>query len=394
MILKPELADLVHDMDISFGLLLRKRHTPTAQDKKIVKEGLRALATPGWKDWAADCNAKQNSAEAVYKAILFYTRNIKSLQFQGEIHAIDWFDVFGNTTAGILSDRAHGFQHLRSVSIENSSASIIQLAPLFRLQSLRTLQTRRIDCWTVSEEVAPRLQRLIPQACNNLESLILDESFYPKSMLSILLASSRNLKYFKYDMTEEDNEEVPLPHDGTWISLSHALAYQNSSLEDIDVYSEHYREGSQDDVHLRDSLKDFSVLKCITCPLSKMASSGSDTFVERLPASLLKLRTYIRKYTDDPDCIEALEHMIVNYQSHTPQLQEIIVAAPPSTGETYNWLKYDWSRLVQLSSKTGLSFKVDCQGDGSDDDFNSNWGGVQSVSSPSSDEVDLYSDDE
>ncbi|KAA8621297.1 hypothetical protein PtrSN002B_001927 [Pyrenophora tritici-repentis] len=397
MILKPELADLVHDVDISFTACMGQRRTPTAQDKKIVKEGLRALATPGWKDWAANCNSKDKGDETVYKAILFYTRNIKSLRIDGDIHAssrsVDWFEVFGNTTAGILSDQAHGFQHLRSVSIENTSASIIQLAPLFRLQSLQTLQIRNTDCWTAGDGHAPRLQRLIPRACNNIESLILYESFYAKRILNILLASSQKLVYFLYDITNDDDAEVPLSRDEASLSLSQALAYQKSSLEGIDVYSEHYSEELYVDVHLRDSLKDFSVLKSITCSLSKVASNNSDTLVQRLPPSLLKFRAYIRQYTYDEDCIEALEHMIANYQSHTPQLQEIIVAASPSL-ETYNWLKYDWSRLVQLSSKTGLSFKVDRQGDDNDDDFSSNWEGGHSVSSPSSDEVDLYSDDE
>jgi len=397
MITNPELADLVQEVSISFGAWAHRegqRHTATARDKKLIKEGLRALAIPGWKDWASDCNGSHYRDEAIYKAIPFYTRHLKSLQFQGTIYppsrSVDWFEVFSKTTAGILSDKAHGFQQLQSVKIDSPSSSIIQIAPLFQLQSLQTLQLREVNGWRVGEDHALRLQRLIPRTCNNLENLSLEQSFYPKSTLIILLASPRKLKSFKYELTTENYPAMRLPRDESSVSLSNVLDCQKKTLQTIDVYCDQNQEVAQADVHVRDSLQDFSTLKWFICPLSMMMSSASDTFAERLPRSLLTFRAHIRPWTDDQDYIGGLEHMIANYQPHTPQLQEIIVASRQSAP----WLKYDWGNLVQLSSKAGLDFKVDHEGDGSDKGFGSSWGEDSSVSSASSDEVDLYSDDD
>ncbi|KAH9860903.1 hypothetical protein IAQ61_010638 [Plenodomus lingam] len=52
IISNPSLAELVHSVDIIYGSWVRRnriKYKPNAQDKKIVKEGIRALGLPDWK---------------------------------------------------------------------------------------------------------------------------------------------------------------------------------------------------------------------------------------------------------------------------------------------------------------------------------------------------------
>jgi len=394
IISNPQLADLVQDVSIDFAGSIRSRYHRTARDKKIVKEGLRALATPGWKDWATECNETKKCDDAVYKAILCFTRNIRSLQLEARntdapSRSAAWFEIFSKTASGILSDQAHGFQQLRSVTIDGTSATPIQLASLFQLESLQTLKLRDINNSMSEYAVSFNLKRLLPQASSNLENLYLKGNFYPESILNIFLASPRQLKYFEYHPTSV-NDEYTDPQDETPVSLCQVLTHQKKSLQTVDVYQvDPEYELAELEIHLHDSLEEFSALRCLTCPLGMIASSDSDTFVERLPSSLLTFRTHIREFMDDGDCIGALEHMVANHQSHTPQLQEIIVYIPHVLMYQLHHLK----RSIEISSTVGLSFKVECGRYGRDDEFSS-MGEDLSVSSSTSDEVNLYSDDE
>jgi hypothetical protein len=59
LVSKPELAGLVQKLNLTQGprtLRGTVSYVPTARDKKTLKEGMRTLAIPGWKDWVADCN--------------------------------------------------------------------------------------------------------------------------------------------------------------------------------------------------------------------------------------------------------------------------------------------------------------------------------------------------
>jgi hypothetical protein len=110
---------------------------------------------------------------------------------------------------------------------------------------------------------------------------------------------------------------------------------------------------------------------------------------ERLPPSLLTFSTTIRQHTDDQDSLGALEDMAVYYCTHTAQLKEVNVVAPQSA----NWIKYDWKRLVSPFSAAGIDFVLQ-NNIGDEDDFSEGWDDASTASSRSSDEVDLYSDED
>jgi hypothetical protein len=408
MISNSQLAEFVHDVNITFSLTTcrgGRRYLPTAKDKKAIKEGLRALGTSDWKEWAAQCNEDCSGGEALQNAILLHVPNITSLSIldvtRDRSGPRAWYDLISRAAAGTLSGQTHRFEHLRSIRVESRTSSLSDLAPLFRLQSLQKLKLREIDehgmreCITCEgdcehgQRSAQRLQRLIPRACNNLEELDLECTYYTKFHLEVLLSSARSLKTFRYDVSLDHLSEWPIPTGDRLKTLCEVLHCQKTSLETLHVFCDSIaEERTQSGIHLRDGFAGFVSLKQLSCPLGMVLSGVSDTFAERLPESLLMFRTPIRRYTDDQRYLEALEHLAVCYRTHVPNLREVRVVVPQHA----SWLTYNWERLIQpFSVETGLSFIVEQEDE--DEDFG-DWTNGSTNSSHSSDEVDLYSDDD
>lgn len=395
MMKKPQLAGFVHNVNIVFGIYSHRGvrgYHPTASDKKIVKEGFRALGTSDWKDWATRCNVDSLNDEAIQNAILLHTPEVKRLSIidHSRNKPSPWFDLVSKAAAGTLSTQTHRFEHLQSITVDAESSNLCKVAPLLRLKSLRKLHLIRIPMYDMmphatfedlrkrSEESAIKLQRLIPSSCNKLEELNLECVRYTWQTLEVLVSSSRYLKSLKYEAGFDQLEK------GRPSTLSRVLLCQKASLESLNVFCD----SMADPIHLRDSLQGFTSLKHLSCPLGMIMNDVTDTFVERLPSSLLTLRMPIRRYTEDQECLEALKEVATCYRTHVPDLEEVRVVAP----EAASWFRYEWEPLVQLfSAQTGIGFVVEY---GEEDDCFSDWGKDASDSSHSSDEVDLYSDED
>ncbi|KAF1828701.1 hypothetical protein BDW02DRAFT_209632 [Decorospora gaudefroyi] len=408
MISNPRVAEFVQHANVIYGMQAYRKtsYIPTARDKKIIKDGMRMVAVPGWKELATACNEYSSDQEGLHNAMLLHIPNITSLniecsaRFRGPRSA--WVDLISKASAGTLSRRTHRFENLRSIKVDVRSITLSQIAPLFRLQSLRLLHLREIiqygmercrachGCHGNEGRNASKLQRLIPQACNNLYELILEHTFYDMEFLDVLLASPRQLSSFKYDVSLEHLSGIYMMPESTL--LSGIICHQKTSLETLDVFCDaRAEEETHGEIHLHGSLKGFTSLKRLSCPLSMTAFGPSDNFVERLPSSLVAFRTMIRRDTDDHRCLDTLGHMAANYRIHIPRLKEVRVVTP----KTAPWTTYDWEGLLNPMMEAGVSFVVENDDDDEDedDDFGS-WKDDTTESSRSSDEVDLYSDND
>jgi hypothetical protein len=405
LVSNPQLAGLVQDLNLTQGQRMLSdtvSYEPTARDKKTIKEGMRTLAIPGWKDWVADCNDRITDV-TVHNTILLHAPNITSLRVE-DVARVDtrcpaWVDIVSKASVGTLSGHTHRFEHLRKISVDVRSANLNQLAPLFRLQTLNRLQLREISepgmgncvncdkCHGEKIQIVPRLRRLIPEACNNVEELILEHTFYCSSILRVLLASPRQLKSFKYDVSLDHMSEEYIQEDLPFVTI---LCRQRTSLENLHIFCDAIAEGeTAGDINLHSSLADFPSLKHISCPLSMITPLNFTSLVERLPPSLVTFHTTIRPLTKDQGSLGELENMAAYFRTHISQLKEVRVVAPKSA----KWLKYDWKRLVSTFSEAGIDFVV--QNESGDEDESSNgWDDASSASSHSSDEVNLYSDED
>ena len=406
MISHPQLADFVQNVNMTQGPQMPRgnvSYLPTARDKRIIKEGLRILAIPGWKHWVAACNGDRITDETVHNAILLHTPNIASLSVEdvarAETRCPSWVDLISKASAGNLRGRSHCFEHLRSIKVDIRSATLSQLAPLFRLQALRYLQLRNIsengmgtcidcdECHGKKQQIVPKLQRLIPQACNRLEMLSLEHTFYCMEILEVLLASPSQLKSFNYEVSLDHISEAYIEED---LTIATILRHQRTSLENLNITCDPLaEEETSGDIHLHDSLVDFISLKHITCPLGMIAPVYVDPLADRLPPLLLTLHTTIRRHTSDQGSLSELEQMAAYHQPLTTQLEEVRVIAPQSA----KWLKYDWARLVSPFAEAGISFVIQNEYE-DEDDLGDDWDDASTASSRSSDEVDLYSDED
>ncbi|CAO2649771.1 Nn.00g010630.m01.CDS01 [Neocucurbitaria sp. VM-36] len=396
---KPQLAKLVKHVEVSYGSWGHrnyKRYDATAQDKKTIKEGLRMLSISNWKSWTADCNAVDGATEALHSAILMYTPDIISLVIEdagsyGQ-QGPRWIDLIRKATTDISSMHTHRFEKLRSIRVGAGHYTINQLAPLFRLASLRQLCLNELVAFDIGGGAGPQaLQRVVPQCCNNIEELQLEQSFLNMEILGVLVASPRKLRILKLDITLECiSHELNAHHELGAMKLSRVLRPQKDSLQSFylncDARAEEETRGA---INLHGGLRNFIALEHMSCPLTSVIETrigASATLIESLPPSLLTYQTVVRKFTNDRNCLIALEHMAANCHTYAPHVKNIYIGVPSPAP----WFTYEWEPLVKSFSKTGVNFVVEEAQD--DDDFSEVWGVDSTDSSRSSDEVDLYSD--
>ena len=371
MISNPQLARLVRDVDITIEYETRAvgPHTPTAQDKKVIKEGLRALDIPYWKDCATDCYGSTEKDHGVMRnsTILLFTPNVTSIRiecsYEYETPCPVWVAFISRAVMGRFGN-AHGFERLRSITIVMSLTDVIAVSPLFHIQSLRTLQLHRVrECSEYDDQLQPnydeenirKIQRLIPQACNNLEELVVENIFYTEDCLEALIASSRRLKVFKTRAATSnllpESRRLPTSKSKTVIGM---LGRHKTSLETLHVDRDDETDRDfPDKAHVRNNMKAFTSLKELSCPLAAIMTGKKDRFVERLPPSLVTFRTHFRNRTCDLDWIGGLEHMLANYEAHIPQLCELRVETPYYSQSEY---KETVKRLARPSAKAGIVF--------------------------------------
>jgi hypothetical protein len=410
VITNADLANLVQHIDITYGKWAhreRERYMATAQDKKAVKEGLKALGIPDWKNWVTDCNTNSVELDILHTAILMQTPNISSINIRdGQIGNFlgpkipKWIDLFRRANFKTSLGNMHQFQNLRTLRIEVDELSLSQLAPIFRTPSLRKLHFKSLIEYNRGGEQADAILRyLIPQRCNNLEELQLEQSVLHTDVIDAIVRSARSLKTFNYEMSLDS---VPFLLDPDEVvdskKLVVALHSQKTSLENLLFTTDSDPEVNFPGAfNFHEGLREFSALKHLSCPLGSIVNvtmGSAATLIDKLPLSLIKFHAIVRKHSTDKDVLHTLEHATADFSTDMPLLQEIrlTVDMPGS------WLKYDWARLITPFSRTGIDLVIeDEQEEG--DSWSESWKTVpgkfravpSDVDSESSGEVSLYS---
>ncbi|KZM24296.1 hypothetical protein ST47_g4557 [Ascochyta rabiei] len=367
----------------------RSRYSPNARDKKIVKEGMRALDFPDWKGWATRCNSEEIELDILHTAVMLHTPNLASLDVEdGNISAYSrpkWPELIKKATTGEHFGHTHRFSALKSVQIDAQNMVIHHLVPLLRLQSLQKLHLRELSEIELDMRAPAELRRALPESCNNLVELVLEECFLRFDALTTLISSARSLKSFRFDANQES---VLL--DGSGIMLQNALWRQRNSLESLDIYHDPYHDDVSGPAH--GGLEQFSVLSQLKCPMRMVVdvrSGASASVLEFLPPALVSLCLTIRQDSGEENFLPVLERMASEYVTTVPRLRllRLNVQVPAED------LDYDWEHLIKPWSSTGVEVNINLPSESDDE-----WGDWRTMSSDSedssddSDEVELYSD--
>jgi phage gp46-like protein len=406
------LASLVKYVDFTYGEFPRperQRYTANAQDKKVIKEGLKGLGISDWKNIATKCNTDLVELDILHTAILMQIPNIYSLVIRvSGSGSHEWIDLIRKANLG-ASDlgRMHRFKHLQTLRVETNEIALIALAPIFRTPSLRKLYLKGFyEYESVQHRAAQTqaLQDIIPQRCNYLEELHIEYGFFHNNTLRVVLASTQNLKAFSYDCsTDYLYHDLIEEADLGSTTLVAALKCHQTVLESLSYIDDEVENAEELELmynlnHLSNGLRDFSALKHLSCSLGSMLDKNSKedlALVEKLPPSLISLHiTIAQRFTDNQAMEIVLEfvQLASNYGTRTPLLSKVHVNASP-------YYRFDWSRVVAAFSKTDINFTVEqssWDGSWSESSFH---GFIQATGRPSSDtessessgEVSLYS---
>jgi len=393
IISNPRLGDSVRHAKFRYGddaHLDRRRYSPTARDKRIIKEGMRLLDFPDWKGWATRCNTQDIELDVLHTAVMLHTPNLVSLEVEdGHISAYSrakWPELIKKATTGEHFGNAHRFSSLKSVRIDAQNMVIHHLVPLLRLQSLQRLELRELSEIELDMRAPAELRRVLPEGCNNLEELVLEECSLRFDALTTLISSAKTLKRFRFDANQES---VLL--DGSGVMLQNALWRQKDSLESLDVYHDPWHKDDEDPF-IHGGLDQFPLLKDLKCPLRMVVyvrAGASATILEFLPPNLEILCLAVRWGADEELFLPVLERMASEYTDTVPRLTALQLNIQVPAEE----LDYDWERLVKAYSTTGVGLIINRPSDSDDE-----WGDWRTVSADSedssddSDEVELYSD--
>lgn len=183
-------------------------YAPSVHDKQLIKDGFKKLGLPNWKAWASDCNEASTEQEVIFAAILIYTPNVEHLDVcEGELsyRFAYWLRNLRHAVNGV--GEFHRFEHLRSIDVNLKYLKLRHLAPIFKLQSMRTVILTGLVEWAHTKEDEPEvLRRYYPARTSMVEDLQLKESFVEDSLLDVLLSCIVNLKTFHYDTCDDGFE--------------------------------------------------------------------------------------------------------------------------------------------------------------------------------------------
>jgi hypothetical protein len=384
-----------------------KRYTPNAQDKKVIKEGLKALGIPDWKRWAADCNDDCILPDTLHAAIFMCTPNMKTIVVHdgqiGECNGpkpLKWITPIKWANSRTPLERMHRFENLQSLKIEACEMTLADLAPIFRNWSLRKVHLKGIfEHLLDGGRVELASRNLIPPRCNNLGELHIEDSPLQNEVLGLLVCSARCLKVFKYTLLTNNSDDEVDALGST--KLIEALSCQKTFLESVCIYIHSDADLSHDSTFdLQAGWRDFPKLKHLSCPLDCITSRcvGPDTIlVEKLPSSLVSFHVAIRQCKTRPatEALPTLELMATQCSTYLPLLAhlQIDVEKPVSR------LGIDWARFTALISQTAIDLVIENEQE-SEDEWEEDWiAGTRLVrrvledesSSESSGEVSLYS---
>lgn len=393
VISNPRLGESVRHAKFRYGNdahMERKRYSPTARDKKAIKEGMRMLDFPDWKGWATRCNAEDIELDILHTAVMLHTPNLVSLEVEdGLISAYSkakWPELIKKATTGGHFGHAHRFSALKSVRIDAQNMVIHHLVPLLRLQSLKKLELRDLSEIELDMRAPAELRRVLPEGCNNLEELALEECSLRFDALTTLISSARSLRSFRVDGTQDSNLL-----EGSGSMLRNALWRQRDCLESLDISNDPFDEDDGDAV-FQGGLERFPVLKDLKCSLRMVVNTragAAATITEFLPPKLESLSLTMRWNSDEDGFFHVVERMASDYVSVVPQLKTLQLNIQIPIAE----LEHECERLVKAYSTTTIDFRINPPPESDDE-----WGDWRTVSSDSdltsedSDEVDLYGD--
>ncbi|KAF2023792.1 hypothetical protein EK21DRAFT_118423 [Setomelanomma holmii] len=424
VITNPHLAEFVQNANITYGKFAhceRERYMPTAQDKKIIKDGLKALGISDWKTWATDCNARHAELDTLHTAVLMYTPKLKDLSTNHGTtyddvsnHNPKWIKVLKKINFDTASSQVHKFEHLQRIQIEVGDSTLMELAPVFRTPTLCALTMKGLLEYDPSD--TEELQKRLPAQCNDIEQLDLISSFIHPEMLAVLLASPRGLRRLRYDVSLEElyqrlyGDEEAYADSMRRPTVLENVARQRRTLEHFSFSCDRDSEALfQRCFNLFEGLRNFMSLTSLCCPLGAIANANqvvsSAPLAQKLPPSLVNLELCIFRYSDnnhDVEALPSLAEMASMFATYVPNLKTILVhVEAPGT-----WLDYDWATLVEPFSLLGVELVVEVGEDGEDDGFSEEYESGPRVgfidvedldvldeedSSRDSDEVSLYS---
>jgi hypothetical protein len=401
-----DLGSLVKHADFTYGTwahLDRQRYSASAQDKKIIKERLKALGISDWKNLATQCNTDHVEIDTLHTVILMQTPNISSLVVRdGQLQTMHgtrspkWIDLIRKTNLGTPDiGRVHRFRHLHTLRVEIHYMDLTQLAPIFRIASLQRLYLANlIEDYDGKNRADQLLQHIIPQRCNNLDELHLERSLLEIDILQVVLASARNLKVFVYDISIDNTQWDLVEEDSGTTNLLTALKCQSTSLERFSLPFHGYLNdyiGSKTSCFKE--LKDFSAMKHLTCPIASIVDVDNYqgmALSEKLPPSLESFHAIIHMPPLDSHAKNialALEQLAADSAKHMALLNEVHIESRFGTS-------CDWSRAVEAFSRTIIDFAVK-QDDQDDSPLYSPSSDIHrppsETESESSGEVSLYS---
>ncbi|CAI6340991.1 unnamed protein product [Periconia digitata] len=158
IMISPEIGDLVRYVHFScpgqdIRHLLGRKHPPTTRkyyqptpsDCRIIKNVLKQLDIPRWKDWATQCNHAiyDTKQEPIYATILMHVRNIAKLIIDQDDFADKnprWIELIRGSVNGESFKNVNHFTHLHYVRVRVRHLGMPKLAPLFKLPALRYLK--------------------------------------------------------------------------------------------------------------------------------------------------------------------------------------------------------------------------------------------------------------
>jgi hypothetical protein len=359
-------------------------YQPSAPDKKTVKQGLKLLEVPGWKEWASDCNDPKGEREMIYAAILMCTPSISSLDIEdgGVPYKIPkWLELIRWTVNGSHTGHMHRFAHLRSVRVEVLNLKLRHLAPIFKIQSLRNLTLIGLmesSEAKIKESKADYLQRLVPAASSPIKELCLQEAFVDVTVLSVLLGFIRELRCLEYKHNDNRWLSGGRASELYWLSgseienlemypgvkliyhnLTMALERHHKCLESLTLGEHLEHPPYYPQSNLIGSLHKFEGLTHLNVPLSALVNpfeSVPQTFVENMPRSLRKLGVSVIWHTRKYTCISAVEHMATFCCEFMPLLEEMRIEAVDGNGTFY---PYNWKTWLKPLSEQGVNLIVD-----------------------------------
>lgn len=407
------LASRVRHVDFTCGKWAhreRKRYTPNAQDKKVIKEGLRALGIPDWKTWATVCNTADIELDVLHTAILMQTSQVSSITIHDDLAGSyrgskvpKWVNLLSRANVGTSLGHMHRFENLSSLRVEVAQSSVTTLAPIFRIPSLRKLSIKGlVEDNAGDRRMEQNLQQLLPPRCNHLDELHLEHSFLQNDVLAVIVRSARRMNIFKYELVLE-GVGFPPPQALGPAKLVEALASQKTSLERLSFSNGEGTEEIYPNIFdLYDGLQEFEMLEFLSCPLGTIANqqqSGVEmSLPQLLPPSLTTLHITVRERCDDVyiDQIRIWQDLATSRAIRTPLLREIHVDFEDKLAV---WFDHDWSDIFELFLTNNIEFTVE-QKSVYDGDWDQHWSRAHNfravpddtVMSESSGEVSLYSD--